>query len=399
MAAHNDYDLSTYFDFDKYDDQEYINSKHLISKQKDGLTILKYDKNFLTPGNVDTLGLFRSVCLRDNKIVSFSPPKSAPISSFKEKYTTKEQFDDLIFEEYVEGTMINVYYDQDDWKLNTRSLIGGRGQFYKEGKTFRRMFLEAMNENGLEFEDLNKEYSYSFAFQHPENRIVVPCVKPKLYLCAVYQIEGTKIRNVHYRSDMRLCSKVNIPTRYGGFEDWDSVTREYASSVDGSVPYYVMGIVVYEKDTMRRAKMRNPTYEIVRKLRGNQPKTQYQYYSLRRQGIVRDFLKYYPEYKEEFSTLRTQLHAFTTQLHSNYLECFVFKKKSLKDYPYEYRSHMYALHKLYLEELMHDKQVVDKHQVINYINNLEPPRLMYTLNYKLRKQYIDEKTEVLNEAT
>ena len=48
---------------------------------------------------------------------------------------------------------------------------------------------------------------------------------------------------------------------------------------------------------------------------------------------------------------------------------------------------------------MHDGRVVDKYSVIHYINNLEPPRLMYSLNYKLRKQHTDEKQQMLCETT
>lgn len=397
MSATTHFDLSTYFDFDKFDDAEYVASKHLTQKSKDAFTIYKYDKKALTSENVDSLGLFRSVCTYDNKVIAVAPPKSASFADFETSYVSEDDFSNLVFEEFVEGTMAIVYYVNGDWEVNTRSLVGARGQFFQGGKTFRRMFLEAMEECSLEFEHLNKEHCYCFAFQHPENRIVVPCTTPKLYLCNVFRIEGTTVTHVDFRFDEALCSHVNVPKRYAGFTNWDSVKRQFASAVDGTVPYYVVGVMVYDKHTMRRTKLRNPTYETVRSLRGNQPKAQYQYYSLRKQGIVKDFLKYYPEYKEEFGKMREQVHSFTTNLHQYYMDCFIFKKKSLKDYPYEYRSHMYMLHKKYLEELMHEKRYVSKYIVMDYINSLEPPRLMYSVNYKLRKQNVDEKSQELEQ--
>ena len=334
---------------------------------------------------------------KDGFLVSVSPPKSVSIKTFEEKYTTEEDFSNLVFEEFVEGSMVNVFYHDDEWRMNTRSLVGGRGQFYKEGKTFRRMFLEAMEESSLEFDDLDKSYSYSFVFLHPEYRIVVPCQTPKLYLCQVYNIEGTIVKSVDFRSDEELCGKVNVPKRYDGFTTWESVRNKFSSTVESLVPYYVMGVVIYEKEGNRRSKLRNPTYETVRNLRGNEPKTQYQYYSLRKQGIVRDFLHYYPEYKESFSKLRDQVHRFTMQLHQNYMDCFIFKKNTLKEFPYEYRTHMYMLHKKYLEELLPQQQRVTKYIVMDYINSLEPPRLMYSINYKLRKQNNDEKQMLLSQ--
>ena len=60
------------------------------------------------------------------------------------------------------------------------------------------MFLDAMNHCGLEFSHLNKKYIYSFVLQHPENRIVIPIISPKIYLAAVYKIykhlDGIQIR-------------------------------------------------------------------------------------------------------------------------------------------------------------------------------------------------------------
>lgn len=394
MASQTHFDLSYYFDFDKSDDDVYITSKHLTKKMKDGFTIYKYDKSQVDSTNTGSLGLFRSVCTYDNKVVCVAPPKSYSFSTFEDKYQSTDDFKQLVFEEFVEGTMINIYYANDDWQLNTRSLVGGRGQFFKGGKSFRRMFLEAMEECSLEFSDLNKSYCYSFVFQHPENRIVVPCTTPKLYLCNVFEIEGTTVKYVDFRSDSALCAKVNVPTQYGGFDNWDSVKRQFASAVEETVPYYIMGVVIYDKTTMVRTKLRNPTYETVRNLRGNEPKSQFQYYSLRKQGIVKDFLKYYPEYREEFARLRSQVHDFTLNLHQNYIDCFVFKKQGLKEYPYQYKSHMYALHKKYLEELMHEKKFVTKYVVMDYVNSLEPPRLMYSINYNLRKQRVDEKAQV-----
>ena len=47
-------------------------------------------------------------------------------------------------------------------------------------KTFRYLFLDVMNSTNLEFDNLNKEYSYSFVIQHPENRIVSPFDEKKI---------------------------------------------------------------------------------------------------------------------------------------------------------------------------------------------------------------------------
>ena len=51
-----------------------------------------------------------------------------------------------------------------------------------------------------------------------------------------------------------------------------------------------MGVIVYHKSGVR-TKFRNPNYEFVRQLRGNEPKKQYRYLVLRQQEKVMEYLK------------------------------------------------------------------------------------------------------------
>ena len=386
------FDLNNYFDFEKINNDEYIKLQNLSVIRKDDYTILKYNnKQYIT----DNTGIFRSVVLYKGRVVSFAPPKSISLINMQKYPTIKN----MTMEEYIEGTMMNVFYNGTDWEMTTRSVIGGYGKFYNNTSTknFRTMFMEAMNTSTLEFDNLNKSYCYSFVFQHPDNRIVVKTASPKLYLCAVYKIEGYIIEEINFREDEALCSRINIPKNYSNkccpkFENWNEVRDKFANKETTS--YDIMGVVI--KHGGMRTKIRNPNYEFVRQLRGNQPKLQFQYYNLRRMGKVRDFLKFYPEYKREFSSFRTQIHTYTKNLHQYYLQCYVKKEKPLKEFPYEYRSHMYALHQIYLNELRIDKKFISLSKVIYYINNLASAQLMFTINYKLRRQYVTETEKEFN---
>ena len=400
------FDLSNYFDFSRLDDVDYIKSKGIILKEKDGFKILKYNRDYLNTTNINSLGLFRSVVVKDCKVISFAPPKSCKLDNVLENYNTESKMSEsLTFEEYIEGTMINVFYDGEEWRIASRSLIGANGQFYNNGKTFRRMFLEALNNCTLEFDDLNTKYCYSFVFQHPENRIVIRCKCPKLYLCAVYDMcddDSGFIREVNFSEDKDLCSKVDIPQIYSaeeyGFKDWDLVHYLFANTDVEPTPYYIMGVVVKDYAMGIRTKIRNPNYEFVRELRGNQSKLQYQYYNLRRMGRVRDYLRFYKEDSDEFNRYREQLHIYTQNLHNYYVLCYVHKEKPLKEFPYEYRSHMYTLHQKYLDYLRPIQRRITYQEVMTYINTLEPARLMYTMNYRLRQQTVDDKKDVVENA-
>ena len=56
------------------------------------------------------------------------------------------------------------------------------------------------------------------------------------------------------------------------------------------------------------------------------------------------------------------MHSFTSQLHVNYINCFIQKQKKLSDYPYQFKPHMYALQKMYIDELFAEKKYVNKHK-------------------------------------
>jgi hypothetical protein len=332
-------------------------------------------------------------------VVCFSPSKSINSDIFIKKYNSSHQ--SIVAEEFVEGTMINVFWDSTigltgGWEISTRNTVGAKTCFYKNthNKTFRDMFLEAAGYNGLNIELLNKTLSYSFVLQHPENRIVVPFPYPMLYLVAVYNIDNIDINNIIVNiidmeeiknSHQFSNTSVKFPKKYE-YTTYSELIEKYASMNSN---YDVLGFVLYNKETGERSKVRNPVYEQVRSLRGNQPKSQYQYLCLRRENKVAEFLKFYPDYKKDFSQFRDQVHLFTDTLLSNYQSCYIKKEKPLGEFPSQYRTHMFNIHKIYMNELKPKKLFVSKSIVIKYVNEIHPSLFMFCLNFHLRKRALD----------
>ena len=359
--------------------------------------VVRYDKNFLSCDLIPTYGLCRSVIINSkNKVVGFSPPKSISSEQFIQKYN--ENTPGVVFEQFVEGTMINVFWDdsiglEGGWEISTRNTVGATSSFYKskQSKTFRDMFLEAASENKMDFSILDKKYSYSFVVQHPENRIVVPFKNPQLYLVAVYSINSdddvitVDAHDSQQFKEFFSTTSVKFP-HYYTFHTYSDLIENSASM---NTRYDVVGVVLHNKLTGERSKIRNPVYEQVRNLRGNQPKLQYQYLSLRKEGRVGEFLKFYPESKKEFSGFRDQVHLFTNTLFSNYVSCYIKKEKPLKEFSAQYRTHMFNIHQTFINELREKKHFVTNTVVQKYVNELHPSLLMYCLNFQMRKRNID----------
>jgi hypothetical protein len=399
MSLHIEYNLSNIPGFKdfintgefKEEYEKYYSVKEYSTKADEKYKIVRYSKDLLTDNLISSYGLLRSLILSGSKIVSFAPPKSISADNFIIKYPFKN--DNIIAEEFVEGTMINVFFFG-AWQISTRNTVGAEVSFFKgSGKKFNEMFVDACIQNGLNIFTLNPNFCYSFVLQHPENRIVLPFKKPQLYLVAVYEIKQTEKEIIVVDQDMYTVksgglwntTRIKFPQLYE-FTNYSELIEQFASA---NTPYNIVGVVLKNKETGERTKIRNPIYEEVRQLRGNQPNLQYQYLSLRRFGKLPEFLKFYPETKREMSKFRDQVHMFTNTLHKNYISCYVKKEKPLKEFSEQYRTHMFKIHELFINELRPNSLFVTNTVVIKYVNELPTSLLMYCLNYNIRKRMID----------
>jgi hypothetical protein len=300
-------------------------------------------------------------------------------------------------EEFVEGIMINLFWDKcigltGAWEISTRNTVGEETTFIKNSEkkenSIQQMFLEACSKCVLDLNSLDRNYCYSFVLQHPDNNMILPIKYPTLYLVEVYKIV---IGNVFPQSrDVIQCllngTNIKIPQLYSKCNSYSSVIDSSASM---NTNYKIMGVVIKNIFTGERCKIRNPSYEQVREMRGNQPNLQYQYLCLRKEGKVGHYIKFYPEYKKVFSSFRDQIHLFTDALYKNYILCYVKKSTLLNDFTQQYRKHMCNLHKIYISDLKQKKQHINLREVINYVNELDSSQIMYYLNYNMHKRLVD----------
>jgi len=320
--------------------------------------------------------LYRSLIFKNaNKLISFSPPKSIQLS---------DNFwdGDIYAEEFIDGTMINLFWDN-KWNIATRSNVGGYN--YIDNKTFRTMFLESM-EDSCQLEELDiigengGRMVYSFVLQHINNRIVSKINKNKLYLVERYEIK-------HINKDLNQVYPVTKPFNYKKFgffkptiysnnisrDNYKEMTDLYASY---KTPYIIMGVVFKNKSTRMRVKYRNPNYEKVRELHGNYINSKYRYLELKRNNKVKDYLKYYPEKRDLYNNFDKKIKQIITQIHKYYLNIYVHHTLSINTCPGLYKKHLYEIHKLYLST----KIKTTRNRVKYYFNTLNSKQVLFILN-------------------
>ena len=369
---------------------------HDFSKESEVKHLVSYNKEKVSVKNlIETIGLLRSVVFLNNRLISFSPPKSYNYYDFMNKYPIPNSANNCIVEEFVEGTMINVFYNNisKTWEIATRNNIGANNYFYNEVHySFAELFYDACNYIGLNLESaLDKRYCYSFVFQHPYNYIVGLVNNPKLYLIEVYEIEHIAENNIaiHIKNKYEIAEQLSINydiklpmiLNVNTYEEIATAVHLQNCKSENKRKHLLMGYVIKNTLTGERTNYRNPLYEYLHELRGNQSNFLYQYLSLRKKGKVEELLTNFPERYLELKNYRSLIHTFTTNLLDYYTAVNITKTIQLKNVPYCYKQHVYRLHGKYISEKGNDPEFkITKTYVIYYVNNLPEKVLMHSLN-------------------
>lgn len=359
---------------------------HLKAKrQENGYTVVTYKKESLQ--NDPSYGKYRSVIFnKDNLLVSVAPYKSAP-------YVVDVE-ESVIIEEFVEGTMINLFYDDGKWEIATRGNVGAKSKFYADASlSFRDMFLEALKaaciegdeENQLSFPFLPKDFCFSFVLQHPENMIVQRHNVARLYLTNAFQIdrENGQATEINIRSFHFFPKQIRYPRiYYKTISSVDELIRKHCSA---NSPFTTMGLVFRDLKTGYRAKARNPAYEYARKLRGNQPDNLFQYLTLWKDKQIKEFLYFFPSFRPQFVYFYASLQKLHETVYDDYITCFVKKEKELDSFQPPFKYLLLNLHKHYLNDLRPNKRFVDSKEVLTFMRNMDTKLLFHTMKNWLRK--------------
>lgn len=259
----------------------------------------------------------RSTIYKGDTLVCMSPGKSVPLD---ETIPIQE----YIVEDFVEGIMINVFYDE-EWKIATKSNIGANCTF-DSPRTFAELFEDCKQAMGLTYDQLNKNLCYSFVMQHPEHRIVTPVTKPSLVCVAMFHGEQERLSDIY-------------PPKRHWFFSWEEAKNASQHGLCKGLVFKRNGL---------RSKIRNKMHHSVEQLKQNVPFLQ-RYVLLRNKPMLKEYLFYFPEEKIKVDEVETKIQNKTQLLYNTYRNCFMFKKEKAKDHPM--KSALYDLHTIYLQEL------------------------------------------------
>ena len=351
--------------------------------------IFNYDRRLLYAEEPSATTKYRSVIYSypEQQLLSFSPPRSIPLSMFSNKYPLSQEDtpshentissaenyiftytnennannandtnnvkNSLLITEIVEGLLVHLFYDArlSSWEIATKNTVGGRIMpFRKSETTFEKttstasvysMFLDALRapeqmslNNIAVLENFEKQYSYTFVLQHPKNPIVLPVQYPTLYLVAVYEIIHTSFviqyaipvpQPVYQRWTCFTNTPIQFPTLYDiqDFNSYKSIQSRFGSVVHSV--YSSLGINITNIKTGDRCQIKNPAYLVMKRVNELDGLSFFQYLCLKRIQKEELYVNYYPEEDDRYIHYFQLFRHFVKDVHSAYLQKYVIK--------------------------------------------------------------------------
>lgn len=254
-------------------------------------------------------------------------------------------------EEAIDGTQIRLFYYQDSWLVSTTRCIDAYRARWHSKKTFGEMFDECK----FNFDELNKNYCYSYVLCHPENRIVTPYETPTLY-----HVLTRDMSNANYPElDQRVGNEV---TKYD-FNSTDALL-DSLKSLNNDNGELKEGFILNVNG--ERYKLQSDTYKQFKYLRGNVNNMFFRYLQLRYEGLKDKYLEIYPENRDRFMLYDIDFKNLAKTIQHQYMERHVLHTRQSVDE--QFKVMIYRLHGLYISN--HEKTTVNK--VIQELDKLDP---------------------------
>ena len=272
-----------------------------------------------------------------NKVILIPPVKAIEVRQVEELPMSPVNL--------VDGTMVNLFYHNNEWLTSTRSTIGCTSK-WSNSMDFMEMFNDCSS--NLEYEKLNNEYTYSFVLRHKKNRITTPVHTNCLILVEIYH---------------KLTRLNTLPKNKGYI------------CVDDWIPdKLIKGLTGYFNN--QRYKWLSPEHKFIEMIKPNTNNPCLNYLMLRKSGHLTSYLQLFPESRFEFDDYRKKLHQLTKIIYNYYINVFIKKTIDKQDIPYSLNPVLYEIHGIYLKT----KQGISWSNVKQYMYELEPKRIQFILN-------------------
>ena len=261
----------------------------------------------------------RGIILRksDLKVVCFPFTK---FFNYHEPNAANIDWDGARVLDKIDGSLTKLWFDKGHWHWSTNGnidadktefAINDLSQMYCPYKTFGELIRTAVNYKDLDFNNLNKNFTYMFELVSPYTKIVIPYSETKLYHLATR--DNTTFQELETDIGVEKPKSYDIST----IDDCVVAAEKLSSDYEG--------FVVVDKN-YHRIKIKNPKYLMMHRMASNNSLSIKNILEMIKINECSEFLSYFPEYTNAFKIVDQILKKYYFEMAKEYSE---FKEQSL----------------------------------------------------------------------
>lgn len=273
---------------------------YLAIKEKDNYALFKYnqiDSDMSLPlvqicrGIIVDLETMTVACRRFDKFFNWAEEYAATLSG------------KIRAEEKVDGSIMGLWYGRDGWKISTNGMIEASDADVfiptDDGRTYKDLFEVAWAKAGLNYDLLNKDYTYIFELVSPLNRIVVPYKETELYFLGMRNnLTGEEVSPI----DTDFSKYFKTPRIYpiNSIEEAVEVAKTLSKEEEG---------FVLVDENFNRVKVKGAEYLAMHLLRNNDLSLK-SFLATVINNAQDDLLGYFPEYEPYIRDIENRLKEY-----------------------------------------------------------------------------------------
>jgi hypothetical protein len=273
---------------------------------------------------------------------------------------TNLDFNELYLEYAIEGTLLRLFYYNDNWIMSTKKCIDAKKSRWVSTKNYYELVKDFIDLDNL-YSTLNKNYCYSFILIHPDNKIVVNYTDKALYHISTRDL--TTLNEIV----VEITGMNNIKKKLIDKNELQSVMN---NTLTDTTLYYE-GYILVDKH-FNRYKLKNSIYQDARNIWGNTNNRFYRFLELRKDyHLFQKYLMYFQYDTTKFIEYEKRLDELCRDILENYVERNI--KRTIQKVPFYYTKLIYQLHGNFLR----DRVKTDYNKVMILLSEQDPKKICY----------------------
>lgn len=328
-------------------------------KRKDDYIIFNYQQTE-SDFNIELVQECRGIILKDRTFEVMCYPFKK-FFNYNEFLADEIDWESARYFEKVDGSIVKLWFDN-IWHLSTMAQIDASEAFLRDRKTsFKELFDNCFTGN---YEELNKNYTYTFELRSPYNQVVIP-------------YENTKIIHIGTRNNKTL-EELDINIGIEKPIEYLSLTKEKAIKISKELSFLKEGFVIVDK-SFNRVKMKTLAYVSLAHLKEDNKLTAKNAIGIVKTNEVDEVSSYFPQYKDYLLEVEKLYNIFLEKNIDLIIEATQKIHLSRKDYA------IWASKQIYPTILFHfydGKLKVGNRHIKEYINEIDNAKLVKLIKAK-----------------